>query len=392
MRQKTIQLDYDFEDFDTIKRWKRELTRRGINGGLSEHTWKSVTYWIVKLLKHSGKTPDELINEALKDTELAEDRLADVFSWCKSNGQNENSCIIGIYGTMRGFYSHNKIDTKNWHSPKMKPKEVDQTDANYPLFSVNQNNRKLTLNKSLLRDFLKSLNRRDEVIALCLISSGLDIGDLIKLNLDFVRNQDNSNRLFLSNFRNKNGEWIKTFFSIESTKALRKYMREKRSHADDSEPIFVSSIREKRNRVDSASIATNFRIAQQRLGIHLSQSKQGPLRPKRLRKVFRTACQIAAVGDDMARVFMGQKSQSSKIYLAKSREELEIFYEMVEPFVTIYSEISDDTELSNLKQRYDKKTEDLKYHLQIFAMKFQNLEKRLDLITSKFPELMTPGY
>ncbi|MEX0862616.1 hypothetical protein [Nitrosopumilus sp.] len=382
MRKKTIQLDYDFEDFDSVKRWKRELTRRGINGGLSENTWKSVTYWIVKLLKHSRKTPDELITEAAKDNELAESRLADVFSWCKNDGLNENSCIIGIYGTLRGFYSHNKIDTRNWHSPKTKPKEVDQTDANYPLFSVNQNNRKLTLNKSLLRDFLKSLNRRDEVIALCLISSGLDIGDLIKLNLEFVRNQDNHKRLFLSNFRNKTGEWIKTFFSIESTNALRKYIREKRFNADDSEPIFVSSIREKRNRVDSASIATNFRIAQQRLGIYLSQGKQGPLRPKRLRKVFRTACQIAAVGDDMARIFMGQKSQSSKIYLAKSREELEIFYEMVEPFITLYSEISDDTELSKLKQQHHEEKEELRQHLQIFATKFQNLEKRVALITS----------
>ena len=380
MRKKIITINYDFEEFDSIKRWKRELTRRGVNGTLSANTWKNVTYWMTRLLKHSSKTPDLLIQEATQDTELAEDRLADLFSWCKSMGQDPNSCIIGIYGTLRGFYSHNKIDTKSWHSPKMRPKEVDQTDANYPLFSINEDTRKLVLNKQLLRDFLKSLNRRDEVIAMCLMSSGLDIGDLIKLNLDFVRNQDDHKRLFVSNFRSKNGEWIRTFIGVEATKALRKYIKQNRKDAEDSEPIFVSSIRDKNTRMDSANIATNFRIAQERLGIHLAPKKQGPLRPKRLRKVFRTACQIAAVGDDMTRVFMGQKSQSSKIYLSKSREELEIFYEMVEPFLTLYTETTDDQAISKLKQEFHQERKDLLQNYEILLMKFQNMSKRLDVI------------
>ena len=295
-------------------------------------------------------------------------------------GQDPNSCIIGIYGTPRGFYSHNKIDTKSWHSPKMRPKEVDQTDANYHLFSINEDTRKLVLNKQLLRDFLKSLNRRDEGIAMCLMSSGLDIDDLIKLNLDFVRGHDEHKRLFVSNFRSKNGEWIRTFIGVEVTKALRKYIKQNRKDAEDSEPIFVSSIRDKNTRMDSANIATNFRIAQERLGIHLTTKKQGPLRPKRLRKVFRTACQIAAVGDDMTRVFMGQKSQSSKIYLSKSKEELEIFYEIVEPLVTIYTETTDDQDISKLKQEFHQERKDPLQNYEILLMKFQNMSKRLDVI------------
>jgi hypothetical protein len=343
-------------------------------------------------MKSSDMTPDELIKEAIPNSEKAQDRLFDCFEWGKRYHLDHNSLVVGVYGALRGFYSHNKIDTRNWHSPKILPRKVEQTDANYPLFRPNKITKKLELNLDLVRNFLKQLNSRDEVIAVCLLSTGMDIGDLIKIDLGFVRSQIDHDRLYLSNFRNKNGEWIKTFFSKEATAMLRKYIKQERFDGEDSEPIFITSKSERKKqfklennrifknssvdelpkgkRTDTRVIATNFRVAQEALGIKLERGKQAPLRPKRFRHIFRQACQLAGVGDDMARIFMGQKSFSSKSYQPKSREELEVLYEGVEPFIVVYS----DPVATDLEKQLEIEREETKTQFDAFNKKIESLE------------------
>jgi len=70
----------------------------------------------------------------------------------------------------------------------------------------------------------------------------------------------------------------------------------------------------------------------------MTKGQQSPLRPKRLRHVFRSACNYAGIVDDMVRVFLGQSGMSSKIYLGKSKQELEFFYNLVEPKITVYED------------------------------------------------------
>lgn len=387
-----FRIEYDLESYPAIKTWKRGLTRKSYIGTLPQSTWKNSLYWIEKLMKSSGMTPDELTEEAISSLEKAQDRLFDCFEWGKNQHLDHNSLVVGVYGVLRGFYSHNNINTRNWHSPKQLPRKVEQTDANFPLFRPNTVTKKLELNLNLIRNFLRQLNSRDEVIAVCLLSAGMDIGDLIKIDLGFVRSQINQDRLYLSNFRNKNGEWIKTFFSKEATIMLRKYIKQERFDAEDSEPIFITSKTERKKqfklennrvfknnsedelprgrRVDTRVIATNFRAAQEALGIKLEKGKQAPLRPKRFRHIFRQACQLAGVGDDMTRVFMGQKSFSSKSYQPKSREELEVLYAGVEPFVTIYS----DPVATDLEKQLETERKETKTQFEMFNKKIESLE------------------
>jgi len=386
-----FRIKYDLESYNSIKAWKRDLARRSYSASLSDSTWKNSLYWIEKLIKSSDLSPDELIEEAISDSEKAEDRLYSCFAWGQKQGLDHSSLIIGVHGVLRGFYAHNKIDTRNWHSPKPLPRKVEQTDANHPLFRPNKVTKKLELNLNLIRGFLKQLNSRDEMIALCLLSTGLDIGDLTKINLEFVRSQSEHDRIYVSDFRNKNGEWIKTFFSKEATSFLRKYIKQERLDASDSDPVFITSKSERKKqfklehkrefkndsldclpkgkKVDTRVVATNFRVAQQYFGIRLERKKQAPLRPKRFRHIFRQACQLAGIGDDMTRVFMGQKSGSSKSYQPKSREELEVLYEGVEPFVTVYSDpIASDLEKQLGQERQESKIE------------FENLTKKIETL------------
>jgi len=381
--QKQIEILPNWERFATAKRWKKQLGIKSHTGELSQSTWNNARYWMPFLLLTSKLTPDELIEESLNDNEIGEDRLSECFRFAKKKRSlSHNSAITGVYGILRGFYSHNKISTQGWHSPRQQPKKVEQTDGDFPLFKKTKNNT-LDLDRETLQRFFEKLNPRDKTIALCLISTGLDDGDLLKLNVGFVRNQNaKQKRLFLSNYRNKTLETIRVFFSKEATKKLREYVKIERSDAIDDDPLFVNTMPERKRLfrikykrdyrqmdydllpdakpLTQHTLSQNFRRFSESLGIKIEKSQQSPLRPKRLRHVFRTACQLAGLGDDMARIFMGQKSQASKTYLPKSREELEQFYEQVEPFVSVFIERINEDEITKLRIEYETKIEQFK--------------------------------
>jgi hypothetical protein len=48
---------------------------------------------------------------------------------------------------------------------------------------------------------------------------------------------------------------------------------------------------------------------------------------------------------------MGHKGEMTKVYLGKSKEELETYYEKVEPFVTVFSEIEKDSKITLLENK-----------------------------------------
>lgn len=88
----------------------------------------------------------------------------------------------------------------------------------------------------------------------------------------------------------------------------------------------------------------------------LQPKKQSPLRPKRWRKLFNDACDAAGVPTDIKRIFMGKSDPANKPYGGKAKQDLEMYYEMVEPNLTVFSEISlTDTEKEFQKQAEENK-------------------------------------
>jgi len=375
--------DVSWEKFATVKRWKKQLGMRSHKGELSQNTWSNCRFWMIRFLKCTKMNPDDLIEEAIRDSENGEEKLSDFYNWLiKNDKQQPNSANTGSYGVIRGFFSRNKVHTQGWMTPKLQPRLVEQTDADYPIFTVNPKTKKLDLNRTLLQSFYKKLSERDEIISLCLLSSGLDDGDLFKLNIGFVTRQNPEHeRLFLSGARGKTGELFKTFFSKEATKRLRRYIATERRGASDSEPLFITSVKSRKEtftktnkrqfknvvgddlppglRLRPKALSQNYRNAQESFGIKLESNKQGPLRPKRLRKGFRNGCQIAGLNDDLVSIFMGHSGSMSKIYLERPREYLEQFYKMAEPYLSVYAVPSESEEMQVL----DKKNTELEKRL-----------------------------
>lgn len=372
------QILVNWEEYATIKIWKKKLADKSKRQELSPATWRTCKYWMKKFLKFTQKDPDSLIEEAVSDQEQGEERLRTFKRWCISKGIDENTAISGAYGTIRGFYRHNNVNTLNWTTPIITEKKVEQIDGNYPMFLKFEKNGKkmLVLNRELIQDFLARLNFRDQIIALSMISTGLDDGDLLKLSVGFVRGQS-TERLYLSNHRSKTLEKINVFFSREATKKLRDYIKKERKNASDSDPLFVTHIRERKiqfrkqhgrkyqnedhdylpsgTRLRTGVLSDNFRDAAERMGIHIPKGQQNPLRPKRFRKIFRSGCTHAGLDPDIADIFVGHKGKQSKTYEGKSREELEFYYEMVEPKITVYTDIEaeKEDEIVTARQKFD---------------------------------------
>ncbi len=369
------------EEFATIKHLKKQLTKRAKRQRLSEATWKTYHYWLTKLFKFAQKTPDELIEFALKDPEETENLLIDFKNWCIDNQKlDENTAINGTHGCVRGFFRHNNVITQNWITPAKTERKVGKIDDTNPIFLRHEKNgkKRLVLDRELLREFQSKLNYRDQIIMDCLISSGLDDGDLLKLDVGFVRNQ-NEPRLFLNHHRSKTLVSIRTFFSLTASKLLRHYVATERAKAIDEDPLFITTMAERKKsfrrkygelydplnnpphleklpdgkRLIPVVLATNFRHATENMGIHIPKGQQSPLRPKRLRKVFESACTHVGLDHDLRDLFMGHTGSQSKTYQGKSREELEYYYEMVEPKITIQVDEEND-EIDRLQEEVKK--------------------------------------
>jgi len=413
----------EIETFATIKHLKKQLTKRAKRQRLSESTWKTYRYWLTKLFSFTQKTPDELIELALQDADETENLLIEFKDWCiDKQGLDENVAINGTHGCVRGFFRHNNIITQNWVTPQHTERKVGKIDDSNPLFLKHEKNgkRRLVLNRELLREFQSKLNYRDQMIMDCLISTGLDDGDLLSLDVGFVRNQEEP-RLFLNHHRRKTLVSIRVFFSLTASKKLRHYVSTERTKAIDSDPLFITTDTERKKafrrkynqqydpinnpshfdmlpdgkRLNPIGLATNFRHATEHMvDVHIPRGQQSPLRPKRLRKVFESACTHAGLDHDLRDLFMGHSGNQSKTYQGKSREELEFYYETVEPKITIQIEEENDEldrlqeQLTNIKAEQIRKTKE-----QMITM-FENkngfiasMEKRLSEMANEIKEL-----
>jgi len=365
-----MQILAKWEEYASVKTWKKGLKENSHKNKFSPHTLESIRIWMPLYLEYSQKNPDDLIEEALSGKETVRARLSDFCTWLQDEkGKKYNAAVQGAYAMIRGFYSHNNVSTQKIRIPRLQPSQVQFSDDNLPLFDVitNCNNiQKKIIRRDFLKEFFTYLNSRDQIIALCIMSSGLDSGDLLNIKLATIRYQDpNQDRIFIRDLRNKTGESVTTFFSTEASKLVRNYVNTFRKDAEDSEPVFVLAFKElkkifrKKNgrkwtiyddelkpvAVEPESISNNFRDAVIRYNkehkgkkIQLIPNKQSPLRPKRFRKVFNDACDDAGITTDIKRVFMGKSDPANKTYEGKSRQDLEIYYKKVEPNLVIFSE------------------------------------------------------
>lgn len=384
MSTETIQIDW--KEFNTSKRWVKRLKRKNDDKEIPQQTLRAMNAWFPGFLSFHNMTPDELIEEALTDPENAENRLDEYYNKRK-NEIDRNSCITGIYGVIKGFYRHNKVNVLEVSTPSFSERQVVKTDSNYSLFKIVQASkgdkkiRKLMLNRSLLREFYSHLSNTYQCIFLCVLSTGLDSEDLLKTTVGDIRAQFNQERIHFSGNRNKTYSMFLSFATKEASERIKELVKTQRVDAEDDEAVFVTSEYARKckfsqlynrrwTRADELPAATKlsandisdaFRTAQKNMGIKLQKGKQSPLRPKRFKKVFRTACSSAGLDQDITDKLLGHKlgGKQSKTYQEEARVLLEFYFELVEPKISLFfdeeAEIEDKNEMKleiiNMRQK-----------------------------------------
>jgi hypothetical protein len=151
-----------------------------------------------------------------------------------------------------------------------------------------------------------------------------------------------TNRIYWKNNRRKTKVLFKTFFSKEATKLIRRYIAQERRDAKDEEPLFVVP-RDKR--MKPLHLSSIYRDAAKKMGVKWSEGEHNPLRPKRMRHLFRTACDTAGVSELYTNMFMGHKNSIGMAYSEVSKGKAELEYLRVEPFLTVYGEVEETTEI-----------------------------------------------
>ena len=420
---KTLDPIKDWEKYATSKKWKKSLAQNSDHMELTTGTYNGMKTWFPRFLKSTvddehphGMTPDELIEEALGDPEAVKDRLFFAFGFCKKfiQSQDENSlhnnAVTGIYGNVRGFYSHNLPYKINVKTPSYRPRTVVTTDAITPLtkVSINAEGKKIVdIDRDIFQEFLRVLPLRDKVVETGLISSGMDTGDICKVTVGMIRDQKDHDRIFFNNFRSKTYGILNTFWSKEATTFARQYITEERESAEDSEPLLVNSVKEQRKifytihgrawqpsdplpaptPLTPRNIARNFRTAARNIRIPLKKGVQSPFRPKKQRKLFSDGCDKAGIGENKRKIFMGKGDNSNTVYTGQARHELEVYYELVEPYVTIQKDLSIEHLTEEIRAEVTQKvTADFDEKLKVRDMQIQKQSQDLEVFHTKEKE------
>lgn len=226
----------------------------------------------------------------------------------------------------------------------------------------------MKIKRQLISRFFDMLSFRNKVFMMCIKDTGADSGDVGKWTLGLIRYQEDYDKIFIRLKRSKTGQIACYLLSKETTKLIRRYEKQYREFADDSEIVFVQSVKEfkrafftkHRRQFDKENdemVLTAFDIdnlsdqcrkasaelekiliAEGNPTRILRKNQQSPLRPKRFRKVFSDACDYAGIPVDIKRLFMGKKDPANQTYEGKSRQNLELYHDSIESIVTIYSD------------------------------------------------------
>jgi len=363
-----------WEKYATVKRWFKRLKMQNRHFQIPEGSMQAIKGYFPRYCTFLKKNPDDLIIEALEDNEVAEGCLRAFYNHLVSElSVPETVAYRNVYGSIRGFYSHNKVNTVRFSVPEQPQPKISRIDSNHLVFERKRG--KWQLKKDKLREFLDTLNNRDRLIAICMMSTSADFSELRKLTVGFIKDQPiERERLFWEGRREKNGNPFKRFFTMEITKMLRQYIGVNRRDAKDDEPIFVISAREqlKKYKRDNGlkkgdpvpedavmpKVAPSIRaidLAFRDVWLKISKKplprgEWGPFRPKRFRHIFRTSCSKVSIDEDIRNVFMGHqtKGKSSANYLDTAMEDLLEHFKSIEPLLTVYDDVLVDSETQEM--------------------------------------------
>jgi len=354
---------------------------------------------------------DDLVTEAKEDVTITQERMDQFYNWLqdekiegyplRGKAMRQSSANTRTYGYLRGFFVNIGIGfDKKWKRriPKIeRPKQALKKDKVYTFYDLDEKTMTIRFNRERMEQFLANLKLRDVAITLALLSSSQDSGDLFKLNVGDIREQSDKSRIFWEDNREKTGVLFRAFLSKEATKFIRKYLEQERKHAEDKNPLFIYSRYEKKKtkrvkvekRMTPTNLSSIYRDAARKMGIKWENGEHNPLRPKRMRHLFRTACDTAGITELYTNAFMGHRNHQGQDYSELSKAKLELEYLRVEPFLTVYGQVEESLEIKEDVKKLERRILDLNRTVDDLQ---HSLEGRVEEITRRLFEKWMDEY
>ena len=320
---------------------------------------------------------------------------------------SKNAAIQYAHSKLRSFFNSREVEfSKTFKTPTKERSVIRKTDRS----TKNQLIKGGGLDYTKLDPFVLKLDFRDQLILSCLLSSGIDIGDLLAMTKgDLEKIPEFEGRYIYEGKRAKTEKDFIAIFSLRTTELLDVYFNEWRKNIKDSDLVFVSNkfngvksyTRPKRfgkskngeketvtvsQEIKTSTITTRFRQVALKLGyIKPGSKKQHAFRPKRFRKIFITLCEKNMVSDHAIKQLVGHSESITETYKELTLKDLLRFYKKVEPFVDIFkspSVIEHDKDLKMLKQ------ENEKVKAEVFDLRKKNLD--LEVNFEAFKKVIEP--
>jgi len=245
--------------------------------------------------------------------------------------------------------------------------------------------RALTLDRiptsSELKKLLSHVPIHGKAIFLCLESSGMRIGELLKSNIDDLYLEEKPARIQIRGEVTKSGNSRHAFFSSEAQEALTEWLKVRDEYlrvAVAKSHMYEKSIED--SRIFPFDISTAYSIWKKALhksGLNGKDKSTGreQIHPHTLRKLFRTRLGAAGIPVDVIEALMGHEKYLTEVYRKYSIDQLREFYLKGESALLVFT---DAQEVTKLRKEIEERNHSMKTDYIGLSHKNLELEKKLN--------------
>lgn len=327
------------------------LNDNNTHGSASEQDAKLIALWTEDMVADrikrgfSGPPADMgyRIKNLLKFTEFVELDLQEIIDLGKAERRTLQKLILKWFGSLKEKKSHASasrmamtsimaflremmVPIKNPIPAGDETSQAEIDDAKSQLL----NKEGLT---QIVRHWCDNLQFTYRVLAVSLISTGADIGNILTLDVGFFRERAEGDYIYWLATRPKRGSPIKTYFSKEATAMIRMMLEQYHEESKDTDQFFIAP---DGTPLNVPAVGMAFKRAGDKIGAKNGVTRH-PFRPRRMRKIIMQAGNKAGVRTGYIKLMMGKRvPESIKEYLDTSPAGMLDEFMKLEPFLTVY--------------------------------------------------------
>lgn len=342
------------------------------NKGTRKNLWNAVNKYFQCLYEEAS--PENLNEMAKKYFSEKRDHEQDIQKFVNSlNGMAPLTIKLKL-SNIKGFLLENDVELqeKFWKKIRRRIK----------------GSRALTLDRiptsSELKQILLHNPIHGKAVFLCLESSGMRIGELLKSNIDDLYLEENPARIQIRGSVTKSGNSRHAFFSREAQEALVEWLKVREDYlkaASAKSHMYEKSLDDPR--IFPFDVTTAYSMwtkALHKSGLNGrdKSTNREKLHPHVLRKFFRTRLGAAGIQIDVVEALMGHEGYLTEVYRRYSLEDLRKFYLKGEAALLVFTEVQ---EVTKLRQEMKEDTE--KLQKLVIDLSAKNSELQDDLYKTK---------